>query len=512
MAADMSSVFAELRGLLLRNKLQTKSMYLANYGRPAAIDEKSAMTAVRLKIMDEYSSVQSMAAPAKQSLAPSLPPTETTDSSLPTPAPSSAASVVIRDVTGKRLSAAASTSSSTIEKLVDSIRTDTDEPSSKRVKLNTGSASSTALIEYKDPVSGGAGGGQLAVINPDRLDARTALILKNRERNLVKPVWHAPWKLKTVLPGHTGWVRCVAVDPANEWFVTGSADRTIKIWDLASGTLKITLTGHINTVRGVAVSDRHPYLFSCGEDKTVKCWDLEQNKVIRNYHGHLSGVYSLALHPTLDVLVTGGRDSTARVWDMRTKQQVRALTGHTNTIGSICCQSVDPQIITGSHDSTIRLWDLATGGCTSQLTNHKKSVRAVAVHPKEYTFASGSPDNIKVWKCPEGQFLRNVSGHNAIVNSLAVNRENVLVSAGDNGSLMFWDWRSGYNFQSLETKPQPGSLDAEAGIFEVTFDRTGSRLITAEADKSIKIWKEDETATPETHPLDWKPLKKRKKY
>ena len=45
------------------------------------------------------------------------------------------------------------------------------------------------------------------------------------------------------------WVRSVAVDPGNEWFATGSADRTIKIWDLASGQLKLTLTGHIEQVR-----------------------------------------------------------------------------------------------------------------------------------------------------------------------------------------------------------------------------------------------------------------------
>ena len=44
------------------------------------------------------------------------------------------------------------------------------------------------------------------------------------------------------------WVRSVAVEPGNEWFATGSADRTIKIWDLASGQLKLTLTGHIEQV------------------------------------------------------------------------------------------------------------------------------------------------------------------------------------------------------------------------------------------------------------------------
>ena len=73
-------------------------------------------------------------------------------------------------------------------------------------------------------------------------------------------------------------VRSVAVDPSNEWFVTGSGDRTIKFWDLASGQLKLTLTGHIEQVTGLAISPRHPYMFSCALDKMVKCWDLEYNK------------------------------------------------------------------------------------------------------------------------------------------------------------------------------------------------------------------------------------------
>lgn len=137
-------------------------------------------------------------------------------------------------------------------------------------------------------------------------------LIPKKPSSIPRPKWHAPWKLYRVISGHLGWVRCVAVEPGNEWFATGAADRVIKIWDLASGKLKLSLTGHVSTVRGLAVSPRHPYLFSCGEDRQVKCWDLEYNKVIRHYHGHLSAVYSMALHPTLDVLVTAGRDSTAR--------------------------------------------------------------------------------------------------------------------------------------------------------------------------------------------------------
>ncbi|KAI0443284.1 putative pre-mRNA splicing protein [Xylaria telfairii] len=327
----------------------------------------------------------------------------------------------------------------------------------------------------------------------------------------IKPDWHPPWKLMRVISGHLGWVRALAVEPNNQWFASGAGDRTIKIWDLATGNLRLTLTGHISTVRGLAVSPRHPYLFSCGEDKMVKCWDLETNRVIRHYHGHLSGVYTLALHPTLDVLVTGGRDGAVRVWDMRTRSNVHVMSGHRGTIADVKCQEADPQVISGSLDSTVRLWDLAAGKTMSVLTHHKKGVRALAVHPTEFTFATGSTNSIKQWKCPEGAFMGNCEGHNAIINTLSVN-EDVLFSGGDNGSMSFWDWKTGHRFQSLDSIAQPGSLDAEAGIMSSTFDRTGMRLIVGEADKTIKIWKPDEKATPESHPLEWKPTLGRQRF
>lgn len=297
-------------------------------------------------------------------------------------------------------------------------------------------------------------------------------------------------------------------------FATGSADRTIKIFDFAKAcvgandALKITLTGHISPVRGLAFSPRHPYLFSAGEDKMVKCWDLETNQVVRHYHGHLSGVFDLKLHPTLDLLVTGGRDAVARVWDMRTKHQVHCLTGHDNTIGAILTKSVDPQIITGSYDSTIKLWDLAAGKCRTTLTHHKKAVRALAQPSFENTFLSGAADVMKKWQAKEGRFIQNFTGHRAVINALAVNDDGVVVSGADNGSMNFWDYKTGYCFQKTETVAQPGSLDAENGIYAASFDMTGTRLVTGEADKTIKIWKRNEEASELTHPIDIKGWRK----
>ena len=68
--------------------------------------------------------------------------------------------------------------------------------------------------------------------------------------------FHKKWKLFRVIQGHQGWVNCIDVDPSNEWFVTGSNDRMIKIWDLASGTLKLSLTGHVHNIRSVKCHPR----------------------------------------------------------------------------------------------------------------------------------------------------------------------------------------------------------------------------------------------------------------
>ncbi len=226
--------------------------------------------------------------------------------------------------------------------------------------------------------------------------------------------------------------------------------------------------------------------------------------MIRHYHGHLSGVYALSLHPVLNVLFSGGRDSAVRVWDIRTKAQVEVLSGHKHTVCTVASQRFAPQLISGSMDRTVRTWDLRMGGKTlSVLTNHKKAVRSLAIHPTEYSFVSGAADNIKVWKCPKSQFLRNMKcPPRSIVETVAVNEDNVLVSGHQSGRLMVWDYKTGHKMQDIASPPQSGSLDAEASINSLVFDVTGSRLISTESDKTIKLWKPDQDATPESHPLD----------
>ena len=376
---------------------RTRELFAAQYAVPEEEEEAAVRTALASKIRNEYEDVRDLPAAlaAKQANA-----------------------TVAAAARRKRAKAQpdSETSDTNLAKMIEGI------PAKNEALGPSGASTALALR-----TNGGSSNTNGSI--PQRNLPSSSLVRKQTVQQ-PKPDWHAPWKLMRVISGHLGWVRALAVEPGNQWFASGAGDRTIKIWDLATGSLRLTLTGHISTVRGLAVSPRHPYLFSCGEDKMVKCWDLETNKVIRHYHGHLSGVYTLALHPTLDVLVTGGRDGVARVWDMRTRSNIHVLSGHKQTVTDLKCQEADPQVITSSLDSTVRLWDLAAGKTMGVLTHHKKGVRALAVHPKEFTFASGSTGSIKQWKCPEGAFMQNFEGQNAIINTLSVNEDNVFFSGG----------------------------------------------------------------------------------
>lgn len=332
------------------------------------------------------------------------------------------------------------------------------------------------------------------------------------------------WQLIRVIAGHTGWVRCLAMDPLNAWVASGSADRTIKIWDTATGELKLTLTGHIGAVKGLSTSKTQPYIFSAGEDKQIKCWDLECNKAIRHFFGHLSGVTCITSFPELpSVIATGSRDCSVRLWDLRSRQTIHVLTGHHNAVTSLLACPTKPHLVSGSASGEnasggggLRMWDLVAGKTCLELTHHKRSVRALASHPLECTFLSaGADSSIKRWKHPEGIFLHNyelphIVGSrrmtdrlgetsqsnqnidqimaNSIVNALAVNEDGYLMVGCDDGKLHVYNHSDASIIQTLEVPPQPGSLASEASILAATFDRSGYRLFTGEGDKSIKVW------------------------
>lgn len=126
---------------------------------------------------------------------------------------------------------------------------------------------------------------------------------------------------------------------------------------------------------------------------------------------------------------------------------MHTLGGHGHTVESIICQADEPQVITGAHDKTVKLWDIRKGECVETLTHHKKGIRAMVAHPTENAFATAASDKIRFWKTPEGKHLRSIGDQaETVLNALALNEDNVLVSGADDGTLGFYDWSTGNCF------------------------------------------------------------------
>ncbi|KAI8993125.1 dynein regulator [Pilobolus umbonatus] len=101
-----------------------------------------------------------------------------------------------------------------------------------------------------------------------------------------------------------------------QYIVTGSRDKTIKLWD-ASGQLLSTLIGHDNWVRGLVVHPSGKYLVSASDDKTMKIWDLRNGRCVKTIEAHSHFVTSISYCTTTPLVATGSVDQTLKIWQCR---------------------------------------------------------------------------------------------------------------------------------------------------------------------------------------------------
>ncbi|MBW4641412.1 MAG: caspase family protein [Goleter apudmare HA4340-LM2] len=138
------------------------------------------------------------------------------------------------------------------------------------------------------------------------------------------------WKCSYTLTDHTDTVNCVAISSDGQTLVSGSADKTIKIWSLKTGTHLYTLEGHTDIVSCVAISPDGQTLVSGSADKTIKIWNLNTRKH-RNlgwFSAHLNSICSLAITADGQTLISGSQDHTIKRWNLATGKQTNHLTQH----------------------------------------------------------------------------------------------------------------------------------------------------------------------------------------
>ncbi|MBN1167178.1 MAG: hypothetical protein JXA44_08640, partial [Methanospirillaceae archaeon] len=220
----------------------------------------------------------------------------------------------------------------------------------------------------------------------------------------VKQYFAAPGgPLIQTLGGHTGSVNSVAISTDGLKAVSGSDDKTVRIWDLVTRVCTGVITDHTDSVKSVALSPDGKTVVSGSADNTIRVWDLITGECTAVLEGHTDSVNSVAFFPDGKTVVSGSNDYTVRVWDSVTKRCTAVLKGHTDSVKSVAVSSNDRIIVSGSYDTTVRVWDIATEECTVVLQGHTGLVYSVAFFPDGKTVVSGSDDKtVRVWDLGTG--------------------------------------------------------------------------------------------------------------
>lgn len=196
--------------------------------------------------------------------------------------------------------------------------------------------------------------------------------------------------------------------------VSGSGDRTVRIWDWAEETplhvLRIKDPEQKDPgVTSVAVSPDGRLVAAGSLDKIVRVWDVQTGQELERLEGHKDSVYSVAFMPDGRTLVSGSLDKTLRLWQLGTNNGFgpergkspakQIFSGHKDFVLSVATSPDGHWIVSGSKDRGVQFWDPRTGQTQFMLQGHKNSVISVATSPgRRPLFATGSGDNrARIW-------------------------------------------------------------------------------------------------------------------
>lgn len=282
------------------------------------------------------------------------------------------------------------------------------------------------------------------------------------------------------LEGHDGDVKGLALSPDGRYGISSSTDKSVRLWDLASGKAERVLREHSKEVWGAAYHPAGGSFFTASWDATCRQWDARGGKEIRRFT-HPKDINSVAVSRDGSMILCGCDDGSSYLWNVATGEQVRRFPGHTNFVYGVAIAPDGRHVASGSVDRTVRIHDLSTGQLVRTLEGFTDPVTNVAFSADgRHVFACGGTA-VGMWEIATGKETRRFEGHQGRVLALAVTPDGRrLISGGDDRVLRLWDVATGKELEQLK-----GHTDAISGV---AVSANGRLALSGGYDRTVRLW------------------------
>jgi WD40 repeat protein len=262
-----------------------------------------------------------------------------------------------------------------------------------------------------------------------------ALATGRKERNL--EIVPAAGRIERTLEGHQLEVLALAFSPDGKWLASGSADKTVRVWNASTGECVQTLKGHEARIVDVAFSPDGQHLASASWDKTARVWSVPGWQPEAVCEGHGKRVNAVAWAPHSKTLATGSQDQTVRLWDSAGKRA--GLFDHfKNEISSVAFTPDGRRLLVTRAEAPYNctLLDLATRGEPVAFTAHTNTVQSGALSPDGSLAATtgGNDQETFIWRTADGKQLQRLAGKGRAVWSAAWRTDGRAVAWGNTES------------------------------------------------------------------------------